>query len=238
MISLKGYNPYKAISVLKNSKVVCFDVDSTISQHEGLEQFAQYNCNLSQLEFIKKITNQAMLGEINYEKSLEKRLDIIKPTQQSFSSFIQKFPIHYTKGVLGFIRFLQKSQKEIFLISGGFLEMIQPIKKELNLDDNHIFCNTLSFHDDGTYDSFDHSKLTCKNLGKLHVVKLIKERHPSDLVVMIGDGMTDVETASVVDAFIGYGGVSYRQKVEALSMLYIDDFSILQSLCEEENSKF
>lgn len=44
---------------------------------------------------------------------------------------------------------------------------------------------------------------------------------------MIGDGVTDLETRDVVDAFIGYAGVKDREAVQNAADLSVTSFETL-----------
>ena len=74
------------------------------------------------------------------------------------------------------------------------------------------------------YKDFDKTLLTSLSLGKVRVInKLIKKKHKN--IITIGDGVTDLETKSHVDCFIGYGGIVERDIVKDNADVYITDFS-------------
>lgn len=65
---------------------------------------------------------------------------------------------------------------------------------------------------------FDLSEPTARNQGKPAAIALIRSRNPYSTVVMVGDGITDLEAtqqAGGADLFIGYGGVVQRPAVAA-----------------------
>ena len=57
-IVLKGKNPLKAIRLLQKSTIVCFDVDSTLSRHEGLEELSEFIGTPQTIAKIKEITTE------------------------------------------------------------------------------------------------------------------------------------------------------------------------------------
>ena len=75
-----------------------------------------------------------------------------------------------------------------------------------------LFC--LIFQDDETglttqFVGFDRTQPTCRQGGKPEVIKDLRSIHPYDTVVMVGDGITDLEAAQVeggADFFVGYCG--------------------------------
>jgi hypothetical protein len=56
--------------------------------------------------------------------------------------------------------------------------------------------------------------------GKPLIIDHIRSRWPGR-VMLIGDGLSDLEAMSHVDLFVGFGGVVYRERVAAQSPAYI-----------------
>ena len=81
----------------------------------------------------------------------------------------------------------------MFLISGGFRELIEPLAEHLDIPPDHIFANKLLFTKDGQcvsmcvcvsicvllgqYGGFDESQPTSRSGGKPLVVGEIKKQH-------------------------------------------------------------
>jgi glycerol-3-phosphate dehydrogenase (NAD+) len=66
--------------------------------------------------------------------------------------------------------------------------------------------------------------------GKPAAIARIRQRNPYNTVVMIGDGITDLEAVQVsggADLFIGFGGVVERPAVAAEADWYIHAYSQL-----------
>ena len=60
----RGKNVKGAITVLKQSQCVFFDVDSTVIAQEGLDEFARF---LSKYDVISAITNKSSLEHPFYD---------------------------------------------------------------------------------------------------------------------------------------------------------------------------
>ena len=60
--------------------VVCFDVDSTVASGEGLDLLAAFAG--VPVARIAAITNGAMDGTIPFERALEQRLALIRPSRE------------------------------------------------------------------------------------------------------------------------------------------------------------
>lgn len=58
---------------------------------------------------------------------------------------------------------------------------------------------------------FDLQQPTAHQGGKPRAIEVMRQKHPYENIVMIGDGVTDLEAVQVsgaADMFIGYGGVA------------------------------
>ena len=72
----------------------------------------------------------------------------------------------------------------------------------------------LYFDADGKYAGYGTSYPTTRNGGKPEVVRDWKQAMRPDAVIMMGDGISDLEAKPEVDLFIGFGGVVARKAVE------------------------
>lgn len=96
---------------------------------------------------------------------------------------------------------LKKHNKALYLVSGGFNSLINPVAKQLGIPVENIFANKLKFYYDGSFAGFDGDQPTSRSGGKRAVIEVLRSRH--QVIVMIGDGMTDLEASPPADTFIG-----------------------------------
>lgn len=216
----------KASELWKHSDCVCFDVDSTICKEEGIDLLANYCCNNAQKQKILAITQEAMNGHMNFREALTKRLDIIKPSLSTIQDINKNYPLHLNDGVEELISLCRPS-KDIYLISGGFRQMIDPIAKILNINEDNVIANNLLFDCDGNYSGFDQDAPTSQTSGKAKAIQSIIDKKGYKTVVMIGDGVTDLEAKPPAKLFIGYGGVVVREKVKKQADWFISSFKEL-----------
>lgn len=212
---------------LINSQAVCFDVDSTICMSEGIDEMAKW---YGVEDNIRDLTNAAMNGNMSFRESLEKRLDIIQPNLHDIETLYEPILTPYAKDLIDMLKHIGK---DVYLISGGFYQMIVPVADMLGISIEKIFCNKLLFNVDGSYNSFDKTCLTSRSKGKALVVDYIKSEKNYNDVIMIGDGMTDLETKlhdpSVY--FICYTHVIERKQIIHQADIHINDFAyLIQSL--------
>lgn len=130
---------------------------------------------------------------------------------------------------------LKSMNKKIYLISGGFDCLIEPVAADLRIPLTNLFANKLLFDYKGEYASFDTSQLTSRSGGKGEAINQIRNFNQNRLmthgarhkIVMIGDGATDLEASPPADHFIGYGGNIVRANVRDRSSHFVTDFKQL-----------
>lgn len=221
----KSKNPELAANIIKKSHIVCFDVDSTVIQEEGIDELADYCGKGSE---VARVTKEAMGGTMTFQDALKIRLDIIRPTQQQVQDFVKLSPSTLTRNVKRFVEQLKAEGKEVYLISGGFDCLIEPVAKELGISLSHLYANKLLFSYNGEYAAFDRDQPTSKSGGKAEAIGHIRQQYEADTVItMIGDGATDLEAVPPANYFIGFGGNVIRSEVQKRAQYYITDFEQL-----------
>ena len=95
-----------------------------------------------------------------------------------------------------------------------------------------VYANRLLFDDDdvGSFLGHDETQPTSRQGGKAEVLAALREAHGYSTVVMIGDGVTDMEARDIAggaDAFIGFGGFAVRSAVRENACWFVDDFEEL-----------
>ncbi|XP_050546758.1 phosphoserine phosphatase isoform X2 [Daktulosphaira vitifoliae] len=173
------------------------------------------------------LTNSAMSGNMDFREALAARLQIIQPSLQQIRDFIKNHPFHLTPGINDLVEKLQQKNIPVYLISGGFRGLIGPIAIELSIPLQHIYANKLKFFMNGDYAGFDEKEPTSKNGGKAEVITLLKEKYGYTKLVMIGDGITDLEACPPANAFIGFGGNKVREEVKSKSKWFVESFQDL-----------
>ncbi|KAJ0399908.1 hypothetical protein P43SY_008114 [Pythium insidiosum] len=203
---------------------VCFDVDSTVIQDEGIDMLAAH-CGAGAA--VKEWTTRAMNGNVKFEDALAARLDIIKPSRHDISQCLERHPPALTPGIRELISALHHQNIEVFFVSGGFRLMIEPVAEQLNVPLRNIYANTIFFDGDGEYSGFDDTELTSRDGGKAEAVAVIKKTHGHDVVAMVGDGVTDLQARPPADLFVGFGGVVARPVVQQNADWFVTDFAEL-----------
>ena len=110
-------------------KLVQLDVDSTLIQQEVIELLA---AKAGVADQVIAITNQAMRGEIDFEQSLRARVALLKGLPVSAITEVQA-QILLTPGARTLISTLHKLGHTVAVVSGGFIDVIAPLLKELDI---------------------------------------------------------------------------------------------------------
>ena len=215
----------------REAQAVCFDVDSTVSCEEGIDELA---VALGMADQIAALTRAAMGGAVRFEVALANRLDLMRPARSAVESFVATHPPRLTPGVVELIDRLHRRGTDVWLISGGFRQLIEPLADAVGVPRGRIVANLFRFAEDGSFAGHDPDQPTARTGGKAVAVGQIKQRCGYQTVIMVGDGMTDVEARPPADAVIGYGGVVVREAVKARADWFITSFDELLALTPVE----
>lgn len=212
----------EVLELWRTAEAVCFDVDSTFCSDESIDEIAAF---LGVGEQVAALTSQAMGGTVLFQDALASRLDIMGLSRQRLDDFLAAHPAQLSPGIPELVARLQARGTAIFLVSGGFRQVIHPIAEGLGIPVSHVYANQLLFKEDGSYAGFDPAEFTSRSGGKAEAVRDIKAKYGYKRIVAVGDGATDAEARQpdAANAFIGYGGVVERPNIAALSDWYVYD---------------
>lgn len=202
-------------------KHIFFDLDSTLAQIEGLDHLAEGRGVLANLE---EITRQAMNGELPMREALIAKIEAIRPNRTDLIRLAQIYLGNLTMGAEATLQALAAGGYTIWLITGNFHPAAGIVAKHLGIHKDRVLANTLQFDQSGAYQAFDHEQPLANNGGKALLIR--RHTGKDDLVFMIGDGATDLETQGTVDLFIGFGGVVRRDRVAKNAEVFVEDANL------------
>lgn len=210
---------------LRQADAVCFDVDSTVCSTEGIDVLAR--CHGVE-EAVAHLTRGAMEGDVKFQDAMAARLEFMQPSKVSLARCLEDEGLpHLSDGVAAVVARLHGRGTHVYLVSGGFRIMIEPVAALLEIPEDRIFANTILFNHDGSYYGFDRSEPTSRDGGKHAVFESLKKEFGYATMVMVGDGATDMQARPPADAFIGYGGVVTRKRVAEGADWFVTDFNDL-----------
>ncbi|CAF1142140.1 unnamed protein product [Adineta ricciae] len=201
---------------------VCFDVDSTVCVDEAIDELAKFQ-QVGAL--VEAITRNAMGGNMSFRTALQARLNLIQPTRQRLEQFVKNHPSKLTDGIAELIALLHERNIPVYLITGGFHSIVDPVAKSLNIPLTNVFANQLLFNEDGSYAGFDEEEMTSDSGGKGRAIEYLKAKFGYQRLIMIGDGATDMEANA--DGFIGFGGNVVRELVRDNAPWFVNSFYVL-----------
>jgi D-3-phosphoglycerate dehydrogenase len=194
-----------------------FDFDSTLVRVETLEVLADI-CLEGHPEAaevrgrIAALTDQAMNGELGFGEALRQRLALLPLTREHVRTLVGRILDEGTPSVRRNLRFFNENAGRIYILSGGFREIIAPIAERLRVPASHVLCNDLVYDAEGRVTGVDDANPLSHADGKPKVVRALGLKGP---VVMVGDGWTDAEVklGGAADRFYAYTEIARRERV-------------------------
>jgi len=174
-------------NLLRRSKrLVVFDMDSTLIQHEVIDEIARIH---GVYDEVSATTERAMQGEMNFDEALRARVALLEGAPEGVFARVLNV-IKLTPGAERMVRVLKRLGYRLALVSGGFIQVAQPLANKLGLD--YAFANELEVRG---------GKLTGKLVGpivnKQRKADLLEsmalaERITLEQVIAVGDGANDL----------------------------------------------
>lgn len=193
-----------------------FDFDSTLTRVEALDVLAeitlQGKSNKDEvIEEIQRITNLGIDGDISFTESLEKRIKLLNAHKDDLEGLVAELRQKISKSIASNKEFFEKFADDIYVISCGFKEFIDPIVEEYNIPSNRVYANTFEFDDEGNIVGFDEKNVLSTHNGK---IECLKQMGLEGEVQVIGDGYSDyvMREAGIADKFFAYTENVHREK--------------------------
>jgi phosphoserine phosphatase len=206
------------------------DVDSTLIQDEVIDLVAEEAGVGAE---VAELTERAMAGELDYETSLRERARLLAGTDAGVFELVAD-RVRLTPGAATFIRTLKRLGFATAVVSGGFIEVVEPLRRRLGID--HAHANSLEVIDGRITGELVGEVVD--RAGKAQLLERIAadEGVPLEQVVAIGDGANDVDMLAVAGLGIAFNARSVvREAADAsLSVPYLDAVLFLLGVSREE----
>jgi phosphoserine phosphatase len=212
---------------VSETKLLFLDCDSTLSSIEGIDELARLS-NPAIFAEVVALTNAAMNGEVSLDAVFSRRMEIIKPDRKIAKKVIQCYLDNIVPGAAEMISQAKSNGWIPIVLSGGFAPLIEPLARHLGIQ--HVEAVPLYFNELGEYSGYGTDYPTTRNLGKNEIIREWRKAMLPARVVMIGDGISDLETKPDVDAMVGFGGVVQREKVMNGADVWVTEFRDLVEL--------
>ena len=190
--------------------LVVFDVDSTLINDEAIELLAE---RAGKRQEVAEVTERAMRGELDFEESLRQRVLTLKGLDEAVLGEVSH-QLSPTKGGKELIEAIHKRGGKAAAVSGGFIQLLAPVKQQLNFDLERA--NTLEVVD---------GKLTGQVIGKVidraaKAEALVEWANhlgvSQQQTIAVGDGANDLgmmEVAGLSVAFCAKPVVQQKAKI-------------------------
>jgi len=194
-----------------------FDFDSTLTQVEALDVLAEISLKDnpekdSIIKQIQEITDLGIDGDISFTESLERRIKLLKAHKSHLKLLIERLSSEISKSVARNKEFFVDHSEDIYVISCGFKEFIDPIVASYDIPPKKVYANTFKFDEEGFIVGFDEENVLSMHDGK---IQCLKDMDLSGEVHVIGDGYSDyvMRKAGVAHKYFAYTENVERQKV-------------------------
>lgn len=211
-------------------KIFC-DFDGTITEGDNIvtliKQFASPSA--------KVLTTDVLSGKISIREGVEKMFSTIPSnTKDDMTNFVLNNTT-IRDGFKEFIEFVNESKLELKVVSGGLDFFVHPILSEY-LPSSSVLCNRTDFTGENVKIYWDHScDLHCSNdCGMCKSSVMRKYSESTDLIVVIGDSITDLQIAK--EANLIFARDFLKEKCKELNLPYIpfSNFYDIQAALSKE----
>lgn len=195
-------------------RLVCFDCDSTLITGEVIEMLAAHAGREAE---VAAVTERAMRGELDFEESLRERVKALAELDASVIDEVAR-DIVLTPGARTTIRTLKQMGYRTAVVSGGFIQVLEPMAEELELD--YVRANTLEIVD---------GKLTGEVIGKV-VDRRAKAEFLAEFAadsglrmsqtVAVGDGANDIDMITQAGLGVAFNAKPALREVADTAVTY------------------
>jgi phosphoserine phosphatase len=211
-------------------KLIIMDVDSTLISQEVIELLG---AKAGVEDQIRSITERAMAGEIDFEASLRERVALLKGLPLSVIDDVRG-EITLTPGAKTLVSTLQKLGHTVAVVSGGFINVIEPILATLKIE--HYRGNTLEskggFLTGGLVGPIIDRAAKATALRDFAAIEKVE----IEQTVAIGDGANDLDMIALAGLGIAFNAKPAVKAVadSAVSAPYLDSVLYLLGITRED----
>ncbi len=214
----------------RGRRLVVMDVDSTLIQDEVIELLASHAGREAE---VAAVTAAAMRGELDFADSLRERVAALEGLPVSVLDDVRA-AIQFTPGARTLVRTLKRLGFTVAVVSGGFIEIVEDLARELGID--HAHANRLEVRD---------GLLTGRlvgdivdRAGKAEALRRFAREAglPLSRTVAIGDGANDLDMLEAAGLGVAFNAkpVVREQADTAVNVPYLDAVLYLLGITREE----
>lgn len=202
---------------MATQKNIIIDFDSTFASVEALEEIAEIvlkgrKDKAKILNEIKTITNLGVDGTITFNESLSRRMDLLRMHRDDLEKLVRRLKRKISTSFSRNKAFFKKYEGNIYIISNGFKDFIDPVVADYGIDSDHVLANTFLYDEMGWVKGFDENNLLAHSKGKSRTLNNLNL--PGESYV-IGDSYTDYEMreAGIAHKFFAFTENVLRENI-------------------------
>ena len=172
-----------------------------------------------------------MNGDIDFPTALQNRLKVLSFSKKHVQNITKDISFLVSDSFQRNIEIIKSISEQIWIVSGGFKDVIVPIVAEFGIKAERVLANEFIYEGDKVIGCNDNNPLF-----KDKVKILAIENNTIDgLKIMIGDGFTDYEVFKngTSDYFVYYSENVNRDKVSSLANFKANSFEELIKIVNE-----
>jgi len=214
----------------KNKRMICFDMDSTLVDMEGIDEMAR---RAGVYREVARITEKAMRGDFDFEESLRQRVAMLKGLALDEVMDIRNHMI-LSEGADELITTLKWLGFKLGIVSGGFDIFADYLKDRFNLD--FAFANHLDTKNGALTGKLNGDIVDAAQKARLLNRVACDLLIPLDQVVAVGDGANDALMLTQAGLGIAYNAKKDLDRVAnaALSEANFNHIFHLLGITEED----
>ena len=180
-------------------KLVFCDFDGTVALEDVGDRLFQALAYDSWREPVERWKR----GEISSRECLEIECSGVRASPEEIEDFLRSFELDPT--FPSFVRHCRDEGIPLYILSDGLDFYIRYLLKRYGLEDVPFFSNRLRFSDGRLIPEFPYFVPSCGRCGNCKVAHIRRLRREGDLVVHVGDGLSDRFAAEEADVVFAKG---------------------------------
>jgi len=214
----------------KNKRMICFDMDSTLVEMEGIDEMAR---KAGVHREVARITDKAMRGDFDFEESLRQRVAMLKGLSLDEVMAIRSQMV-LSQGADALLTTLKWLGFKLGIVSGGFDIFADYLKDEFSLD--FAFANRLEIKNGALSGKVQGDIVDAAQKARIINQVACDMGIPLDQVVAIGDGANDSLMLTQAGLGIAYNAKKALDRVAnvALSRARFNHVFHLLGITEED----
>jgi phosphoserine phosphatase len=169
-------------------RLVAFDMDSTLIQHEVIDELAR---EAGVYEQVSAVTEAAMRGELDFRQSLARRVALLKGLEESVMQRVAQ-RLQLTEGAERLIGALKRFGYKTAILSGGFRYFGEHLRQRLGGGIDHVRTNDLEVEDGRLTGRVKGEIVDAQRKADLLQEIAARENISLQQTIAVGDGANDL----------------------------------------------